>query len=398
MSPGELREGLIPAEMALAHFNAVRTTPAETGASIERITTPEFECLLEPARPTSTYYNRAVAKSADSLTADSLRNLRNEVVGLEVFPDQVSAESAGLLLEHGFMPSYQLCYLAAVPAGRLTVEREVIRLASSQADTFLDLLELSGVTFPAGRRALKRKYYCTEDFQAYVAKGADGTVCGWTTLHRSGSAAFFGNSFTLPQYRHLGMHGALLAARLNATADMGLKVAYTDVEYGSQSHYNCERAGFRALTINTIWTRGANIAMTSPDTLSSLASEYTKDMTSIRGRRVQRLLKREFAGADYVLLAQVASGASAVLGLSASGAALCATDGKGKEASVFKWSHGSTEALEMRFDLHKDSLPVVATGFVALARLRAQVRLHVDAGTIALQARSLVAKVLKVLA
>jgi hypothetical protein len=32
-----------------------------------------------------------------------------------------------------------------------------------------------------------------------------------------------------------------------------------------------------------------------PDTLSVLASEYVTGMTSIRGRRVQRLLKREFA-------------------------------------------------------------------------------------------------------
>jgi hypothetical protein len=59
-----------------------------------------------------------------------------------------------------------------------------------------------------------------------------------------------------------------------------------------------------------------------PDTLSSFASEYAKGMTSIRGRRVQRLLKREFAGAEYVLLTQVGSGAAAVLGLSASGAVM----------------------------------------------------------------------------
>lgn len=56
---------------------------------------------------------------------------------------------------------------------------------------------------------------------------------------------------------NLGVHGALLAARLNAAAGMGLEVAYTDVEHGSQSHYNCERAGFRTLTINTIWERQA---------------------------------------------------------------------------------------------------------------------------------------------
>lgn len=104
-----------------------------------------------------------------------------------------------------------------------------------------------------------------------------------------------------------------------------------------------------------------------PDTLSSFASEYAKDMTSIRGRRVQRLLKREFADAEYVLLAQVGSGAAAVLGLSTSGAAICATDGKGRQASVVKWSHGSTEALETHFDLYKDSLPVLSTNSLPLA-------------------------------
>jgi hypothetical protein len=57
-----------------------------------------------------------------------------------------------------------------------------------------------------------------------------------------------------------------------------------------------------------------------PDALTSLAGGYAKGMTSIRGRRVQRLLKREFAGADYVLVLQLESGAAAVLGLSARGA------------------------------------------------------------------------------
>lgn len=98
-----------------------------------------------------------------------------------------------------------------------------------------------------------------------------------------------------------------------------------------------------------------------PHTLSSLASDYAQGMTSIRGRRVQRLVKREFAGADSVSVLQVGPGTTAVLGLSASGAAFCATDGRGRQVSVVKWLHGSTQALETRFDLLKDSLPVLGT-------------------------------------
>jgi hypothetical protein len=135
-----------------------------------------------------------------------------------------------------------------------------------------------------------------------------------------------------------------------------------------------------------------------PDTLSSFASEYAKHMTSIRGRRVQRLLKREFAGAEYVLLARAVSGPAVVLGLSASGAALCATDGTGKQACVVKWLHGSGTALETQFDLHKDSLPALGSRSLPLAHLRAQTRLHVPEGSFALAARPLMVKVLQVLA
>lgn len=132
--------------------------------------------------------------------------------------------------------------------------------------------------------------------------------------------------------------------------------------------------------------------------LSALASAYTGNMTSIRGRRVQRLLKREFAGADFVLTAMLGSGAAAVLGLSASGAALCATDGTGKQASVFKWLHGSAEGLETRFDLHKDSLPILASQPVLLDRLRAQVGLQAPEDPGAPQAGALLSQVLQALA
>lgn len=107
-----------------------------------------------------------------------------------------------------------------------------------------------------------------------------------------------------------------------------------------------------------------------PETLSSLARDYAQGMTSIRGRRVQRLLKREFAGADYVLQLQIGGPvAAAVLGLSPSGAAFCATDGRGKSAALFKWRHIDAQALEVHFDLLKDSLPVLASRFAPLAGL-----------------------------
>lgn len=133
------------------------------------------------------------------------------------------------------------------------------------------------------------------------------------------------------------------------------------------------------------------------DTLSSLASNYAKGMTSIRGRRVQRLIRREFSGAEHVLTVQAESGMTAVLGLSASGAAFCATDGRGKQASVVKWLHGSTQALETHFDLLKDSLPALGTESLPLADLRRHAHLRVAAGSTPPRARALVSMALDTL-
>ena len=135
-----------------------------------------------------------------------------------------------------------------------------------------------------------------------------------------------------------------------------------------------------------------------PGTLSSLAADYATGMTSIRGRRVQRLLKREFAGAEYVLTLQVDSGATAVLGLSTNGAAFCATDGRGKKASVVKWLHGSTQALETYFDLLKDSLPVLGTRSLPLAGLARNAHLRYSESSVPAPVRALVSRALQALA
>jgi hypothetical protein len=81
----------------------------------------------------------------------------------------------------------------------------------------------------------------------------------------------------------------------------------------------------------------------------------------------------------------------------ASGAALCATDGTGTHASLFKWSHDSTEALEIHFDLHKDWLPILSSRPVLLDRLRAQVRLQPPEGPVPPQAGALLSKVFRAL-
>ena len=136
----------------------------------------------------------------------------------------------------------------------------------------------------------------------------------------------------------------------------------------------------------------------SAEALASLASHHAQGMTSIRGRRVQRLLQREFAGAEQVLLVKVGPGAQVVLGLSSIGAAMCTTDGRGPHASLFKWRHGSAQATETRFDLLKDSLPALQTLALPLADVTGVHSLRASIDTIAPPARALANRALQALA
>jgi hypothetical protein len=132
-------------------------------------------------------------------------------------------------------------------------------------------------------------------------------------------------------------------------------------------------------------------------TLSLLASDYARDMTSIRARRVQRLLKREFAGAEVVLMVETSGVGPAVLGLSATGAAFCATDGRGRRASVVGWLHDWPAALETGFDLLKDSLPVLDVRSVPLAGPPREALLLIAPSSIPEEARHLVMKATRAL-
>lgn len=253
----QLLDVLAAAELAFARFNAERTS-ASPDADIGIATSTHFRWLADASRPGHAYYNRAVALHVGVLPPEALGELPDTVAAIELRPAETESATANALLDRGFRPAGALCYLAMrAPLEQLDPRMPVHRLADTQTDLFFDLLESAGTPFPPTRRAAKRHLYCTATFQAFVVTETTGQILGWSTMFLDATFAFFGNSYTRPEARGRGVHAALLAARLNAAADAGVKNVFTDVEHGSQSHANCERIGFRTVTVNTIWQRGA---------------------------------------------------------------------------------------------------------------------------------------------
>ena len=94
--------------------------------------------------------------------------------------------------------------------------------------------------------------------------------------------------------------------------------------------------------------------------LEDIANDYVAAMTSIRGRRVHRLLMRAFSDSECVLKASTEMGNTALVAIKEGGAiAICQTDGTGETAPIMDFAHPSSIAITTSFDLKKDSLPIV---------------------------------------
>ena len=95
-------------------------------------------------------------------------------------------------------------------------------------------------------------------------------------------------------------------------------------------------------------------------TLATLADTFVPTMTSIRGRRIRRLLLREFAPFDHVVPASTEDGRPVLLALADDGSvAVCWSDGRGAAAETMRWRGWDGGTVAVAHDLLKDSLPVV---------------------------------------
>lgn len=246
---------LLEAELGYAYFNARRTTVESPNNAISRSSIKGVSHVADSNRPLSEYYNRAVVHPDSESLAELLQHIPATVRAIELLIPQQTEENFTCLLNAGFTPAFNLCYLIAIPSPTPSPECTVLELRADQRDFFFDLLELSGAAFPAEKRRVSGHFYCTESFRCLVAFDSDNQPMGWATMYTDGGTAFLANAFTLPEHREKGVHSALLSARLNLASQLQLSSAFTDVEPASGSHRNCVRHGFRLLSVNNIWKR-----------------------------------------------------------------------------------------------------------------------------------------------
>ena len=81
----------------------------------------------------------------------------------------------------------------------------------------------------------------------------NGRLAGIAILMRCGSTALLCAGAALLEFREMGCHGALLAARIRLASEAGCRQIYSWAELGGQSHANMERVGLEVAGTTTTW-------------------------------------------------------------------------------------------------------------------------------------------------
>ena len=80
-----------------------------------------------------------------------------------------------------------------------------------------------------------------------------GRLAGIAILMRCGSTALLCAGAALPEFREMGCHAALLAARIRLASEAGCRQIYSWAELGGQSHANMEKIGLEVAGTTTTW-------------------------------------------------------------------------------------------------------------------------------------------------
>ena len=78
-------------------------------------------------------------------------------------------------------------------------------------------------------------------------------LAGIAILMRCGSTALLCAGAALPEFREMGCHAALLAARIRLASEAGCRQIYSWAELGGQSHANMEKIGLEVAGTTTTW-------------------------------------------------------------------------------------------------------------------------------------------------
>ncbi|CAM3914648.1 hypothetical protein COLU111180_14150 [Cohnella lubricantis] len=259
--PLDYVEQISKIELALTQLNAERSlVPTPRQLEIHQI--GQSTLLRDPTDPAAMYFNRVKGfGSHDIANLDAIfAHYPDSPPCFDLTPDQLTEDVARALSDRGYIPVDQLVFLAAERAGANWREEAsgypIERVTEASAEEFIHWIKLTrdSMEIDGDMIARCKGYFHRPDFINYMLR-IDGSPAAMGSLFLHGGAGYIANDYTFLEFRGRGCQKALLMRRLHDAAGLGAENVYTDVVFGSASHANMEKAGFRTAFLNTFWIK-----------------------------------------------------------------------------------------------------------------------------------------------
>lgn len=246
-------------ELALTEFNSKRAFSLDDkNLKVKKI--GDCTLLIDSISPSSIYYNRIKGFGINDIDKiDEILNIfYSEQITpcFDMTPNNIKIEVAQLLMAKGFYCAEQLVFLEIEPHFcEYESDIKLVKVTEENVVEFLHLIALSnGMELDEELVKRKAKYFYQANFQNYIAYIGEEAI-GMGSLFIKGEKGYVANDFTFPAYRGKGVQKALLYHRLQVAKEMGLTKIYTDVEFGSASHNNMLKLGFKSVFQNSFWMK-----------------------------------------------------------------------------------------------------------------------------------------------
>jgi hypothetical protein len=216
--------------------------------------------LRDQTDPASIYYNRIKGFGPQDLPdLDKMLSYYNNVApSFDLTPNHMTEEVTRALSEKGFIPVEQLVFMFTdLSSGfESTSAFQIERVTERSAEEFIRWIVLSkdGMEINEEMIARTKAYFHRPNFLNYMLS-VDGSPAAMGSLFLDGQEGYIANDYTFKSFRGRGCQSALLRYRLSDAVKLGIKTVYTDVEFGSVSHGNMEKAGFKTAFLNTFWIK-----------------------------------------------------------------------------------------------------------------------------------------------
>lgn len=260
IKPFDYMEQVEKIETELTQLNASRSLTA-VARNLEVKQVGNCTLLRDTTGQPSAYYNRIKGFGPEDLqNLDTLfSNYEFAAPSFDITPNHMTEEVTSALIGKGLFPVEQLVFMVAHPADAQvdsTNSYLIERVTEANAEQFIQWIQMSHGNMEINKEMIARAkpYFYSPNFINYMLT-IEEEPAAMGSLFRSGEAGYIANDYTFPAFRGRGCQTALLNRRLADAMKFGMKTLFTDVEFGSISHANMEKVGFKTAYINTLWVK-----------------------------------------------------------------------------------------------------------------------------------------------